>query len=333
MPSQLESLSAASERGTSRGDKRQGSSLGADEAIVRTIGLTKRYGTTVAVNELSFDVRAGEVFGFVGPNGSGKSTTIAMLLGLVTPTSGTVELFGLGHERRGESLTRVGAVIDASAYYPYLSGRRNLLALCRLHPGVPTQRVDEMLDLVDLRGAANRRAGQYSLGMKQRLAIAGALLHNPQLLILDEPTNGLDPAGILEVRHLITQLANLGTSIFMSSHMLSEVEQICDRVAIIDHGKIIMDGLVAELMSTHRQTRIRVDKPARAVDILRRLRGVTEVGVSDTRITLTLDGVAPADVNSLLVLAGIRVHELHAVTPTLEHVFLASTGSNEYSEA
>jgi ABC-2 type transport system ATP-binding protein len=131
----------------------------------------------------------------------------------VTPTSGTVELFGLGTERRGESLTRVGAVIDTSAYYPYLSGRRNLLALCRLHPGVPTQRVDEMLDLVGLRGAANRRAGQYSLGMKQQLTIAGALLHHPQLLVLDEPTNGLDPAGILEVSDHSWQCPGLGALI------------------------------------------------------------------------------------------------------------------------
>ncbi len=214
--------------------------------------LTKRYGEVVAVQDLDLSVRAGEVYGFLGPNGAGKTTTLRMLLGLVRPTSGRVLL----HGRPPGDLSGVGALIEGPAFYPYLSGRDNLRVLAR-YAGVDDRRIDVVLDLVDLADRAKHKFATYSLGMKQRLGVAAALLKDPQLLILDEPTNGLDPAGMADMRTLIRRLGAAGSTVLISSHLLGEVEQICDRVGIIARGALVAENTVAELRSERRAADLR----------------------------------------------------------------------------
>ncbi len=298
-----------------------------DAPVIRATGLTKRYGSMEAVKNASFEVRSGDVFGFLGPNGSGKSTTIAMLLGLIRPTAGQIDFFGLGPGRRKEALARVGAIIEIPAFYPYLSGRDNLRAMAHLRPGVTKKRVDEVLDIVGLSGAAKKRFGNYSLGMKQRLGIASTLLHDPDLLILDEPTNGLDPAGMVEVRHLLLRLAAEGKTIFISSHLLNEIEQVCDRVTIINKGTIIAEGAVDELVQQSRTTLVRVDQSRQAITILRELHGVQQVEERGDDLLVTAPGLPPAKINAALVQAGLDVHELRRAENSLERVFLEITGT------
>src|SRR5438045_174004 len=219
-----------------------------DEVVLRTRNLSKHYGARLAVDQLNLEVRRGEIFGFLGPNGAGKTTTIRMLLGLIAPTEGSVEILGgdvFAH--RAEVLPRVGALIETPALYPFLSGRDNLRAFAHLLGGAPTGRLDDLLELVGLAGRPRTRVSAYSLGMKQRLAIAVALLNDPELLVLDEPANGLDPAGIVEMRDLLRRLAGAGKTVFVSSHVLAEVQQICERVAIIDRGRLVREAPVAEL--------------------------------------------------------------------------------------
>jgi ABC-2 type transport system ATP-binding protein len=298
------------------------------ETVVRVEGLTKRYGQHAAVSNISFEVRRGDVFGFLGPNGSGKSTTIGIMLGLVQPTAGQIDLFGLGPERRAEGLARVGAIIESPAFYPYLSGRDNLRALARLRPGVTGQRVDDVLEIVGLRDAAGKRYGNYSLGMKQRLGIGWTLLHDPELLVLDEPTNGLDPAGMMEVRHLVLQLAERGKTIFISSHLLNEVEQVCDHVAIIQRGQLIAQGPVAAIVGGESRLIVRTDAPQRAADILRDIAGVERVEPRGHELIIIAPGVRPAALNAALVGAGVAVDELRPARNTLEAAFLELTAGN-----
>jgi ABC-2 type transport system ATP-binding protein len=295
--------------------------------VIRATGLTKRYGSMEAVKNASFEVRSGDVYGFLGPNGSGKSTTIAMLLGLIRPTAGQIDFFGLGSGRRKEALARVGAIIEIPAFYPYLSGRDNLRVMARLRPGVNKKRVDEVLDIVGLSGAAKKRFGNYSLGMKQRLGIASTLLHDPDLLILDEPTNGLDPAGMVEVRHLLLRLAAEGKTIFISSHLLNEIEQVCDRVTIINKGTILAEGAVDELVQQSQTTLVRVDHGSQAAAILHRLGGVQQVEERGDQLLVTAPGLPPAKINAALVHAGLDVHELRRAENSLERVFLEITGT------
>jgi ABC-2 type transport system ATP-binding protein len=300
---------------------------GADAPVIRATGLAKKYGSTEAVKDASFEVRSGDVFGFLGPNGSGKSTTIAMLLGLIRPTRGQIDFFGMGPARREEALTRVGAIIEIRAFYPYLSGRDNLRVMAHLRPGVTKKRIEEMLDIVGLSGAAKKPFGNYSLGMKQRLGIASTLLHNPDLLILNEPTNGLDPAGMVEVRHLLLRLAAEGKTIFISSHLLNEIEQVCDRVAIINKGTIIAEGAVDDLVQQSQATLVRVDQPRQAITILRELGGVQQVEECGDDLLVTAPGLPPAKINAVLVQAGLDVHELRRAENSLERVFLEITGT------
>ena len=240
------------------------------ETALRTINLTKQYGQRLAVNNLSLEVKRGEVFGFLGPNGAGKTTTIRMALGLITPTSGSVEILGKNViTRRAEILPRVGALIETPALYLYLSGRNNLRAIGSALGGVPEARIDAVLDLVGLAGRQKDRVRTYSLGMKQRLGIAMALLQEPDVLILDEPTNGMDPAGIVEMRDLVHSLANQGKTVFISSHLLSEVQQICTRVAIIDQGKLITESSVAELTGGQGEFRVTVERAGEALALLK----------------------------------------------------------------
>ena len=224
------------------------SSSGGAGAAIRVEGLTKDFGTFRAVDQLSFDIPAGGVTGFVGPNGSGKSTTFRMLLGLIRPTAGNAWMLGHPIDDPSRYIHRVGALVESPALYPKLSGYKNLLALARLGR-LPTSRIDEVLEIVDLTDRAGDRFENYSLGMKQRLGIAGALLQRPEVLMLDEPTNGLDPAGTVEIRALFRRLAEEGTSVVVSSHLLSEIQAACDRLVMIQDGHLLFSGALDQLLA------------------------------------------------------------------------------------
>jgi ABC-2 type transport system ATP-binding protein len=241
-----------------------------NEIVIRTEKLRKYFGAVHAVEEVNLEVRSGSVFGFLGPNGAGKTTTIGMILSLIHPTAGTVTVLGeTVMPSRNRVLRRVGAMAGAPAIIPYLSARENLRMAARLDGGVPVRRIDEVLEKVGLSAAADRASGQYSTGMKQRLGIAIAILHQPELLILDEPTNGMDPAGMLEVRNMLRALADGGMTIFLSSHLLHEVEQVCDEVAVLNRGKVVRQGKVSELLGKEQALlRVRVPSPAEAATLL-----------------------------------------------------------------
>jgi len=241
------------------------------DTVLSTHQLSKSYGSRPAVRDLDLEVRRGKVFGFLGPNGAGKTTTIRMMLGLIRPSSGSVEILGRDVQAHGrEVLPRVGALVEAPALYSYLSGRDNLRAFAGVLGGVPRRRLDEVLELVGLAGRQRDRVRSYSLGMKQRLGVATALLDDPDLLVLDEPANGLDPAGIVEMRDLLRRLAAEGRTVFISSHVLAEVQQICDRVAIIDLGRLARVAPVAELVGGHGEYLVKLEDPAAALALVRR---------------------------------------------------------------
>ncbi|MEV4538315.1 ABC transporter ATP-binding protein [Asanoa sp. NPDC049518] len=282
--------------------------------------LTKRYGEVVAVQDLDLSVRAGEVYGFLGPNGAGKTTTLRMLLGLVRPTSGRVLL----HGKPPGDLSGVGALIEGPAFYPYLSGRDNLRVLAR-YAGVDDRRIDVVLDLVDLSDRARHKFATYSLGMKQRLGVAAALLKDPQLLILDEPTNGLDPAGMADMRALIRRLGAAGSTVLISSHLLGEVEQICDRVGIVARGALVAENTVAEMRS-EAGLRIAAAPVDDAAAWLRLLLGPSAVSVVDGALDVTVSPSRAAEINESMVKAGIAVSELRTRERDLEQVFLELTG-------
>ncbi|MET9344301.1 ABC transporter ATP-binding protein [Nonomuraea sp. NPDC003804] len=293
----------------------------ADHAIV-TEGLTKRFkGGQVAVDALDLTVPRGSVYGFLGPNGSGKTTTIRMLLGLVTPTSGTYATV---------PLPRVGALVEGPAFYPYLSGEANLLRYDAADPTASGRtaraRVGAALERVGLSAAAGKRYRAYSLGMRQRLSIAAALLGPRELLILDEPTNGLDPQGTREVRTLVKEIAADGTTVFVSSHLLAEIEQMCTHAAIMRTGRLVADGTIASL-SGGRAPRVRVETPdgADAARVLRGL-GLAAVTHEGTQVSAELGGHAPERLNVALVEAGVAVRGLSVVRPSLEEVFVGLTG-------
>jgi ABC-type multidrug transport system ATPase subunit len=285
------------------------------ELVIDTEALTKRYGTIVAVDDLALQVRRGEVYGFLGPNGAGKTTTLRMLLGLVRPTAGRAGVLG---ERPGTpaGLARIGALIEGPAFYPFLSGRDNLRVLAG-HAGAPAARIDVVLADAGLDARAGDRVATYSMGMKQRLGVAAALLKDPELLILDEPTNGLDPAGMAEMRDFIRSVAAGGRTVLLSSHLMGEIEQVCDRVGVIRAGSLVAEGTVAELRG-RASLRLRVRHPEDAARVLGRLDDVELVdGHFDDRA---------AEVNRLLVDAGIAVSELSRRQASLEDVFLELTG-------
>ena len=239
-----------------------------DEAVIETHALTKVYGSVRTVDGLSLRVPRGGVFGLLGPNGSGKTTTLALLLGLVRPTSGAAELFGGdGTGSRNEDLRRVGAIVEAPAFYPFLTGRENLAYFMGVGRKGDRQEVGRLLSLVGLAERADTRLSTYSLGMKQRLGVAYALLGDPELLLLDEPTNGLDPAGMAEVRGVIRELGNEGRTVLLSSHLLHEVEQVCDRVAILSRGRLIAQGGVRELLEQRGSVRLKTTDDLKAVDV------------------------------------------------------------------
>lgn len=299
---------------------------------IETVGLTKKFGSDNAVDDLSLSVPRGSVFGFLGPNGSGKTTTIRMLLGLAEASSGGITV--LGHpipKGLEDALPRVGALVEGPAFYPFMSGKNNLermdAADRNSDPKTRSARVAAALDRVGLTNAAHKKVHAYSLGMKQRLGLANALLKPIELLILDEPTNGLDPQGTREVRALIRSLAAEGITIFVSSHLLSEIEQLCDHVAVMSAGKLLAQGSLSELRS-HGETRLvlEVDEPDQAQILLTEL-GVTEsrnVGSQLTAIVTTNFDVA--SFNEQLVSKGVRVSEIRLERPSLEEYFVELTG-------
>ncbi|HEU5101670.1 MAG TPA: ABC transporter ATP-binding protein [Roseiflexaceae bacterium] len=306
------------------------------DAVIHTEGLTKQFGARTAVDRLDLDVPPGCVFGFLGPNGAGKTTTIGMLLGLVKPSAGRAIMLGYDIAREPEqALARVGAMIEAPAFYPYLSGRDNLRVLARAGEVAPA-RVEAALDVVELTERAGDKFRVYSQGMRQRLGIAAALLHDPQLIILDEPTNGLDPAGQLEIRELIRTLARSGRTIFVSSHQLHDAEQTCDQVAILREGRLVAAGAVDDLLRRGRGLLVRVagEPPAHTVDAQRLaaaaalLRGESWVaGVEQRGDTLLIDAPAEraADITMLLAAHAISVAEIRPNERRLEDLFLEVT--------
>ena len=255
--------------------KTQSTSVKESDVILRTTNLSKNFGKLEAVKNLNLELHRGEVFGFLGPNGAGKSTTVGMILGLVAPTAGKIEVFGLElKSHQWKILRRVGAIIEEPAFYPYLSGWDNLEALGRAIGGIQRSKITEVLERVNLLNRAKDRYGTYSMGMKQRLGIAFTLLRNPELILLDEPTNGLDPAGTKEVRDLIPQLAHERCSVLLCSHLLHEVELVSDRVAIIDHGTMIASAPLQELLTKGQMIQIKVDDKAKATGILKGMRWI-----------------------------------------------------------
>ncbi|MGN6362166.1 MAG: ABC transporter ATP-binding protein [Thermomicrobiales bacterium] len=296
------------------------------EIVLRVAGLTKRYGDRAVVRNLSLEVRRGEVFGFLGPNGAGKTTAIAMMLGLVQPHAGTIEILGhdvaYGYE---PALKNVGAIVETPAYYPYLSGLDNLRVLALARGGVPARRYDEVLALVGLKGRERDRYGAYSLGMKQRLGVAGALLHQPELLILDEPSNGLDPAGMVEIRELILRLAAEGQTIVLCSHLLNEVQQVCDRVAILARGQIVAQGEVETLLRQGAVTVVRVDDPDRAETVLRQEPWVTGLTRDDDALLVRMPNQDGFALGRVLAEHGFIVGELRRQERDLERFFLDMT--------
>lgn len=299
------------------------------EVVLRTRNLSKQYGKRVAVNNLNLEVKRGEIFGFLGPNGAGKTTMIRMALGLIAPTAGSVEILGQNvATQRAHILPRVGALVETPALYLYMSGRNNLRAVGSVLGGVPEERIDTVLELVGLRARQKDRVRTYSLGMKQRLGVAMALLQDPDLLILDEPANGLDPAGIVEMRDLMHRLAGEGKTVFISSHLLSEVQQICTRVAIINLGKLVTESSVEELISGRGEYTVRVERANEALALIQMQpwgRGA-HLDASGALVTLAPEGRA-RDLNLFLVNAGFVPDTLIQTTQDLEQVFLSLTNS------
>jgi ABC-2 type transport system ATP-binding protein len=292
--------------------------------VIETTNLSKRYGKQiVAVDGLNLAIRKGEIYGFLGPNGAGKTTTLRMLLGLVRPTSGTGKVLGkpLG---TAAGIARVGALVESPTFYPYLSGQRNLRILAR-YAGVPISRVDAVLDQVELTLRARDTFKTYSLGMKQRLGVAAVLLKEPDVLILDEPTNGLDPQGMTEMRALIRVLGHGGRTVLLSSHLLGEVEQICDRVGVISYGKLIADGTVADLRG-QAQLLVRADPLERAQRLAEQLYGAERVQVMDGALVLATDPAQAAELARVLVTNGVALSELRPVKRSLEATFMELTG-------
>jgi ABC-2 type transport system ATP-binding protein len=298
------------------------------ETVIETRALTKRFGERAAVDGVDLVVGAGVAFGFLGPNGAGKTTMIRTLLGLTRATAGEVSLLGLPQPaKRREALARVGAIVEEPRFHPHLTGRENLRIVAAARDPAADGRIDASLARVGLTHRAGDRVKTYSLGMRQRLGIARCLLADPALLILDEPMNGLDPAGILEMRQLIRAFVSEGRTVFLSSHLLDEVEKTCDQVAIVDQGRIILQGRVDEIASSGDPTvLLEVD----GLDVARRVlsaeQRITRVEQDGNELRITLgDSLGAAEINRALVEAGVAVSRLEPARATLEEKFLAVT--------
>jgi ABC-type multidrug transport system ATPase subunit len=297
--------------------------------VLQTHNLSKRYAQRLAVNNLNLAVQQGEIFGFLGPNGAGKTTTIRMLLGLIAPTAGSVEILGQDLiTQRARILPRVGALIETPALYPYMSGHDNLRAFGSLLGGVPEKRIDAVLEIVGLRARQKDRVRTYSLGMKQRLGVAVALLHDPDLLILDEPANGLDPAGIVEMRDLMHRLTAEGKTILFSSHLLTEVQQICTRVAIINLGQLVTETTVEDLVRGQGEFTVTLERPQEALALIKcQPWGMNaRLDTSNALITPSPTGRG-RDLILFLGSAGFVPDTVAQTTHDLEQVFLRLTNN------
>ncbi|EAA0025199.1 ABC transporter ATP-binding protein [Listeria monocytogenes] len=294
------------------------------ERALQVTNLHKKIRKREIIKGISFEVMPGEVFGFLGPNGAGKTTTIRMIVGLIKPTSGTILIGGKDIRKNfTEAMGGLGSIVENPEFYSFLTGQENLAYFARMDSSIKKERIQEVTELVGLEKRINDRVSTYSLGMRQRLGIAQALLSNPKLLILDEPTNGLDPSGIHEMRDFIRALArNEGISVLVSSHLLSEIELLCDRVAIMTDGTIIKTDQVAHLLSSRAQLRWRVTPIEQAKAFLE---SVTEVEV-DGEYLVTAMNEESAEWNEQLVAKGIKVHEIDKRKPSLEDLFLELTG-------
>jgi ABC-2 type transport system ATP-binding protein len=287
---------------------------------VQVTNLSKRYGSVAAVDDLSFDVRAGAVTGFLGPNGAGKTTTLRILLGLARPTSGSATIFGAPFATLADPVRTVGAALEISGFHPGRSGRNHLRSLAVL-AGIPSSRVEEVLKLVELSGAADRRAGKYSMGMRQRLALAATLLGDPQLLVLDEPANGLDPQGIRWLRDFLRSLAAEGRTVLISSHVLSEVAQTVDEVVVIHHGRLVDEGTVDRLAGPERVS-VRSPRAAELAGAIERAGGKVSRTDGDG---LLVSGLGAAQIGETAFATGLPLHELAPQAASLEEVFLKLT--------
>ena len=291
--------------------------------VVETKGLTKRYGgRIVAVEGLDLNIKRGEVYGFLGPNGAGKTTTLRMLLGLIRPTSGAASVLARA-PGDPEGLRRVGALVESPAFYPHLSGRDNLRVMAG-YAGVSKGKIGDVLQTVDLSGRARDKFATYSLGMKQRLGVAAALLKDPELLILDEPTNGLDPAGMADMRDFVRFLGSGERTVLLSSHLLGEAEQICDRIGVISAGALIAEGTIGE-MRGRGILLVRAEPLERARECAGRLLGPERVEVRDGALRLDAEPCAAGRINRELMRADVEVSELRTLERTLEEVFLEMT--------
>ena len=303
------------------------------DVVLRTAGLTRRFGRLTAVADLDLEVSRGQVFSFLGPNGAGKTTTIGMILGLLRPTAGHVEMFGLDtrvHLRR--ALRRTGAIVESPSFYPHLSGRDNLRVFALLSGGVQDKRLDEVLALVGLGERAGSKVRTYSLGMRQRLGIAAALVHDPDLVVLDEPTNGLDPAGMREIRQLIRELGQMGKTVFVSSHLLNEVEQMCDHVGILKAGRLLTHGSVSDMLRRGQVLELEVTDEDGAVRVLEGLDWVDAVTRQDGRLIVQAPRERAAELSKALAERQIYLSELRPRESTLEAFFLEVTGEAEAGE-
>ena len=301
-----------------------------NDLVIQTDGLTKRYGDILAVDELSMKVPRGHIFGLLGPNGSGKTTTMGMLLGLVKPTAGRFNLFDADTQHH-EALSRVGAIVETPSFYPYLSGRDNLAYFQGIAGRGDRRELDDLLEKVGLADRGDSRFRTYSLGMKQRLGLAYALLGDPELLFLDEPTNGMDPAGMAEVRDLIRSLGTGGRTVLLSSHLLHEVEQVCDSVGILSKGKLIVQGKVEDLVHSRggERVRLRTTDNVKAVEVLSALDWVDDVSADGESVVVTAPGERSPELSMALGRSEVYVTEMAAEEMSLEQYFLDVTGDDQ----
>ena len=299
-----------------------------NDSVIQTRGLTKSYGSIVAVDGLSMDVPRGRIFGLLGPNGSGKTTTLSILLGLTSQTSGTFTLFEDGTTHT-DALHRIGAIVETPAFYPYMSGRNNLAYFQAITARGDRQELDRLLDTVGLGTRANDKFHTYSLGMKQRLGLAYALLGDPEVLILDEPTNGMDPAGMAEIRDLVRRLGTGGRTVLLSSHLLHEVEMVCDSVAILSKGKLIAQGDVSDLLSAGEQIQFRTTDDAKAKGLLSSVDWIMSVEEEEGYLVANAPSERSGELTAALSGSGVYVTEMRPRAKTLEQYFLVVTGESD----
>src|SRR6476659_3295397 len=297
-----------------------------DATPIEARGLVKRYGEIVAVDNVDLTVEAGDVYGYLGPNGAGKTTSLRMMLGLIVPTEGSVRLFGRDPQAGVAALEGVAGFVEAPRFYPYLTGRRNLELLAAFDGGDAATRIAPALETVELTDRAKDRVGGYSHGMRQRLGIAGALLRDPKLLLLDEPATGLDPAGMRDMRLLVRRLADEGMTVLLSSHLMTEVEELCDRVAIVRNGRVVYEGSLPELINTTAgQYELRTTDDERALQVVRHEPGVESAEPFERGVRVRADDEAVPRLSIALAEAGVGIRALVPRTATLEELFFSLT--------